>query len=109
MQRRRAKAVRNDGFSAIVSTRALIMREPMAGSLAHEGTRPHFAMSSVAAPSAERMIRTCCMGATLYEGGNRRSSFAVIANENASARSWSVSYTHLRAHETKANLVCRLL
>src|SRR5660397_157801 len=22
---------------------------------------------------------------------------------------WSVSYTHLRAHETKANLVCRLL
>ena len=23
--------------------------------------------------------------------------------------SYSVSYTHLRAHETKANLVCRLL
>ena len=22
---------------------------------------------------------------------------------------WPVSYTHLRAHETKANLVCRLL
>src|SRR5660398_289643 len=22
---------------------------------------------------------------------------------------WAVSYTHLRAHETKANLVCRLL
>ena len=26
-----------------------------------------------------------------------------------STRGWSVSYTHLRAHETKANLVCRLL
>src|SRR5660398_295821 len=24
-------------------------------------------------------------------------------------KDWSVSYTHLRAHETKANLVCRLL
>ena len=29
--------------------------------------------------------------------------------ENQPKGLWAVSYTHLRAHETKANLVCRLL
>src|SRR5660397_8087 len=29
--------------------------------------------------------------------------------ESAANLTWAVSYTHLRAHETKANLVCRLL
>src|SRR5660398_157944 len=30
-------------------------------------------------------------------------------DSSAPCRTTSVSYTHLRAHETKANLVCRLL
>src|SRR5660397_2501 len=33
----------------------------------------------------------------------------LIVNDQWQGRSISVSYTHLRAHETKANLVCRLL
>ena len=34
-------AERNDGFDATVSARALNIRLPTAGSLAHDGTRPH--------------------------------------------------------------------
>ncbi len=34
-------AARNEGFDATVSARALNIRLPTAGSLAHEGTRPH--------------------------------------------------------------------
>lgn len=36
-----AKAARKAGFSCTVSTRALIMRAPIFGSFAHEGTSPH--------------------------------------------------------------------
>ena len=39
--RRRRKAVRNDGFSASVSPRALIIRLPIDGSLAQDGISPH--------------------------------------------------------------------
>src|SRR5256885_8207534 len=40
-QRRRCNACRKLGFSATVSTRALIVRCPLLGSLAQEGTNPH--------------------------------------------------------------------
>src|SRR5660398_313515 len=51
------------------------------------------------------------------EGGNRRRSDGELLPEGRghAPAFWSgrgagpVSYTHLRAHETKANLVCRLL
>jgi len=46
------------------------------------------------------------------QAGTSGAGFSVIANEIrtlADGTSSSVSYTHLRAHETKAKLVCRLL
>src|SRR5660397_277625 len=42
-----------------------------------------------------------CSVASYHCGGSKHTS--------QFPQSWSVSYTHLRAHETKANLVCRLL
>src|SRR5450759_5553255 len=41
--RRAASAFLKAGFSEIVSARALIIRFPIDGSLAHDGTRPHLA------------------------------------------------------------------
>ena len=32
-----------------------------------------------------------------------------ISSGSSVGRAWAVSYTHLRAHETRSNLVCRLL
>ena len=63
-QRRRLKAVRKDGFSAAVSERALIMRLPILGSFAQDGTRPHFINES--SPGSRLLIiGTCCVGAML--------------------------------------------
>src|SRR5450759_1030833 len=33
----------------------------------------------------------------------------ITGGDNGSGYSWAVSYTHLRAHETRHDLVCRLL
>ena len=41
IRQRQAKARLYAGFSATVSMRALIIRLPIEGSLAHDGTRPH--------------------------------------------------------------------
>src|SRR5660398_114645 len=38
-----------------------------------------------------------------------RADIASISHNGSEDSADSVSYTHLRAHETKANLVCRLL
>ena len=65
-QRRLRKASRNEGFSASVSARALIMRLPIARSFAHLGTRPQCSMANARAPSsAARTAGTACVGATL--------------------------------------------
>src|SRR5665213_4371704 len=55
-------------------------------------------------------------------GGNRTAAYLTASSPSSRARSWRsfsrisaitsptpVSYTHLRAHETGRNLVCRLL
>jgi hypothetical protein len=58
--------VRNDGFSANVSARALIILLPIAGSLAQRGTRPHRTSTSSRSPAAlRRTIGTSCIGAML--------------------------------------------
>src|SRR5207249_8311197 len=42
----------NDGFTASISARALIIWFPVAGSLAHAGTRPHWQSATLRTPSA---------------------------------------------------------
>ncbi len=65
-QRRFLNASRNDGFSASVSERALIMRLPIARSLAHFGTRPQCSIANARAPSSPvRTAGTACVGAML--------------------------------------------
>ena len=65
-QRRFLKASRNDGFSASVSARALIMRLPIARSLAHLGTSPQCSIAKARAPSSPaRTAGTSCVGAML--------------------------------------------
>ena len=76
-QRRAASALRNAGFSAADSDRALIIRAPPFGSFAQYGTRPHFTtrrlrstLSGSGVPSASRGCRSTTatmffVGATL--------------------------------------------
>ncbi len=68
MHRRCFKADLNEGFSATVSLLALIMRDPMAGSFAHEGTSPQlkFAITFWSARASTTGI--LCVGATLKFG-----------------------------------------
>jgi hypothetical protein len=47
MQRRFFNADRNDGFSATLSLLALIMRDPIAGSFAQDGTRPQLKFAKI--------------------------------------------------------------
>ena len=44
-----------------------------------------------------------------YPSSRDADSDAIAAGPAAGGGASPVSYTHLRAHETKANLVCRLL
>ena len=65
-QRRLRNASRNEGFSARVSARALIMRLPIARSFAHFGTRPQCSIANWRAPSSPaRTAATSWVGATL--------------------------------------------
>ena len=57
-------AVRNDGFSASVSLRALIMRLPMAGSSAQNGTNPQRS-NWIRRSSSLRITGRFCVGAAL--------------------------------------------
>ena len=52
--------------------------------------------------------RGCDVFATLKRIANERHGFQ-LCSPDGDAIVGPVSYTHLRAHETKANLVCRLL
>jgi len=59
-------AVRNDGLSASVSERALIIRLPIAGSFAQRGTSPQRTSTSSRSPAGVcRMTGTSCIGAML--------------------------------------------
>ncbi len=58
--------MRNDGFSASVSARALIIREPIAGSFAQRGTSPQRTNASSRSPACDRRTTgTSCIGAML--------------------------------------------
>ena len=65
-QRRLRNASRNEGFSASVSDRALIMRLPIARSFAHFGTSPQCSIANARAPSSPaRIAATSWVGAML--------------------------------------------
>jgi hypothetical protein len=65
-QRRLRNASRNEGFSARLSARALIMRLPIARSFAHLGTSPQCSRTKARAPSSPaRTAGTSWLGATL--------------------------------------------
>src|SRR5660398_205135 len=75
--------------------------------LGKSGILAHTALSS----SAPDRIRTCDLRfrrPTLYPT-ELRAQLAEKEGFEPSVGVYAVSYTHLRAHETKANLVCRLL
>ncbi len=57
-----AKARRYAGFSATVSIRALIIRLPILGSFAHDGTRPHVTTLSCRWGSAGSSAGASCEG-----------------------------------------------
>ena len=66
MHRRFANACRYAGFSASVSTRALIMRLPTLGSFAQKGTSPQVTTRSWRGPSGRSSTAyTGLVGATL--------------------------------------------
>src|SRR5660398_281781 len=47
--------------------------------------------------------------AQIYDRGEAEDTYYIAMEYVAGLSLKAVSYTHLRAHETKANLVCRLL
>ena len=57
------------------------------------------------------MIKNTKVNAAILIIGNEILSGRTQDTNTSTLATWlnSVSYTHLRAHETKANLVCRLL
>ena len=79
MQRRLANAFLKDGFSAMVSERALNILDPMLGSFAQPGTKPHLASSASRPSGRSRMMMPCCIGPRFQLGGNRRASSAMVA------------------------------
>lgn len=89
----------NAGLVVTVSARALIMRDPIDGSFAHDGTRPHRARRRLRSsapwdPSASRSgrsttMRTPSVGATFHDGGRSRTSSATDSSAKVSARSWA--------------------
>jgi hypothetical protein len=58
----------NEGFSAAVSLRALIIREPIAGSFAQPGTKPQVNAARSLSSACETMAGIWCVGATLKFG-----------------------------------------
>src|SRR5660397_292152 len=63
-------------------------------------------------PSVRKDFESLDIIASLYDFQYPSAIFLDPTNQFASITTispYSVSYTHLRAHETKANLVCRLL
>src|SRR5660397_11918 len=60
-------------------------------------------------PMLRRAATECCVGFVLSSPLGPMYGSNETCRKNTLSRPTSVSYTHLRAHETKANLVCRLL
>src|SRR5699024_10096220 len=88
MHRRRAAAALNAGFSVIVSERALIIREPILGSFAQDGTHPHLTVlltcRTGSASGCSRGARssttfTRWVGAMLYDGGSSSPTASVAS------------------------------
>jgi len=74
-QRRRLKALLNDGFSATVSLRALISLLPIVSSFAHDGIKPQRIVCRCLLPlSSATMELICDEGAIFHEGEKSRSS-----------------------------------
>src|SRR5665809_167767 len=91
----------------------------VSGILPHEqvdvlniNTGGRFTTYAIVAPRGSREVAVNGAAARLVQNGDRVIivSYAhVPAEEARNYHPVVVSYTHLRAHETKANLVCRLL
>src|ERR1044071_966386 len=97
MHRRRANAGANAGEAATVSARALIMRAPARGSVAHGGTRPQRAVSTTrAAWRVElRTTGTGSVGATFQLGPGPA---VIVTASNSAARSGSLRVVAYRTH-----------
>src|SRR3712207_4846258 len=94
--RRRRNALRKEGFSGAVSLRALIMRDPISGSSAHEGTRPHLSVSSRRLPPSATTAATDWVGATLKFGErSARTSSSPNSAANLSVGTVKVYLPHM--------------
>src|SRR5660397_227344 len=91
----------NDGSSnaLTVLTKGLTVVDKLLLDLATVGLREAVLLNTVSSRQLQETLGNVCKGIKLsFEHAPR--TFHDIT---------SVSYTHLRAHETKANIVCRLL
>ncbi len=109
MQRRREAAALNAGFWVIVPERALIIRDPIFGSRAHEGTKPHLTWEFSTLTGSEsgssrgalsRTTFTVWVGATLYDGDS--SSPTVSVTSNAATRSRRLPVDAYRPHTDRS-------
>ncbi len=88
----------------IDSTRALIIRLPIEMSLAQDGTSPQRAtrscrvISPVSLSARSTTMRTPSVGATFHDGPSSRTSSAIVAIANSSARAWSSRKDAYRPH-----------
>ena len=93
MQRRRVRATLKAFLVATVSARALIIRLPILGSLAQNGTSPQCSASRLRAPSRSRTAYTVCVGATLWLGASVRSGGGAAAPKYLATSSGGVAAT----------------
>ena len=93
MQRRREKGTRKEFFWATVSARALIIRLPILGSLAQNGTSPQCSASRLRAPSRSRTAYTVWVGATLWLGDRACSAGGARAPKYLASSSGGVADT----------------
>jgi hypothetical protein len=99
MQRRARKVERKAGLSATPSARALIIRLPMAGSLAQAGIRPQRTGTNSRSPPSPwrtilssrpgrlRTIGMICVGAMFQRGTSSRGIY-----ENSAPKARSISF-----------------
>jgi hypothetical protein len=91
------KATRKEGFSAAVSERALIIREPMVGSLAQRGIKPQWKWVNSGVPDFDemRMAATGWVGAILYRGARVGISRSPKCSAMASPGAINVNRPHI--------------
>ena len=78
---------------ATVSARALIIRLPILGSLAQNGTSPQCRVSRARAPARSRTAYTVWVGATLWLGARARSGGGAAAPKYLANSSGGVAET----------------